>query len=290
MGSSVSKITKPVSSLVGGTLGIATGGMFGAKAVNAGKAFVPDKKVFQQSKAQEAFQARLLAQSLGEGPSTAQQQLKTATDRTLAQQIAMAASTRGNQALAQREAMRNQGAATQEAGAAAANLRAQEMQAAMQAYGDDLERQQTLKVQEQQMKGGSFDLTQGRAFDARKASAANDAALMGGIISGGAQVGAAKATSDKNSKDHIKTQDLAGLVEKIKAYEFEYKTPNGEPYQDGKVVGVMAQDLEKSKLGKSLVSDTPTGKVVDLKKAVPLALASIGELAKKIKELEKRKG
>jgi hypothetical protein len=51
----------------------------------------------------------------------------------------------------------------------------------------------------------------------------------------------------------------------------------------------MAQDLEKSKMGKKMVSDSPEGKMVDLKKAVPATMAAVSEIMKRIKKLESDK-
>jgi hypothetical protein len=50
----------------------------------------------------------------------------------------------------------------------------------------------------------------------------------------------------------------------------------------------MAQDLEKSKAGKSLVMNTPTGKMVDTSQAVMTALAALGHVAKRLDKVEKR--
>lgn len=50
--------------------------------------------------------------------------------------------------------------------------------------------------------------------------------------------------------------------------------------------GVMAQDLEKSHMGQSLVLDTPKGKVVDTKKATMANLAANARLNERINSLE----
>ena len=51
-------------------------------------------------------------------------------------------------------------------------------------------------------------------------------------------------------------------------------------------IGIMAQDLEKSKLGKDAVKDTEIGKVVDYKDLEPKVLASLAALNKRLKKLE----
>ena len=51
-------------------------------------------------------------------------------------------------------------------------------------------------------------------------------------------------------------------------------------------LGVMAQDLEKSKLGKEAVHDADIGKVVDYKDLEPKMLASLAALNQRLKKLE----
>lgn len=98
----------------------------------------------------------------------------------------------------------------------------------------------------------------------------------------------------------------------VKAYEFSYKPPvaarmAGEmasrvnpalapavakmTYQDAREprVGVMAQDLEKSKVGREVVGDTPVGKMLDLNRSVGLSLAGVADLNERIRKLEGQK-
>lgn len=278
MGKAVKSVTKAVAPGLGGITNAITGK--GA----AGNKVTIDRKQFADSQAQQDFNKLLKDRMEGKAPSLAQEQLRQSTDRTMAQQIAAAKSQRGNQALAGREAARLGAAAQQEAAGQGAILRLQEQEAAQQAYGADLERQQQNKIQAELANVGAL-----QNFEARK-SQATQAAQAGqrAMIMEGAK--SAIAASDENLKKNIKKADLSELVDKIKAYKFEYKSPNGESYQDGSVDGVMAQDLEKSKLGKSLVQNTKEGKMVDLKKAVPLMMASVSEIAKEIKKLKEKKG
>lgn len=77
---------------------------------------------------QQALIGQLAQASSGMGPSVAQQQLKTATDRSMASNLAMAA-TAGTPG-AQRAAAFQNAAATQDMAGQSANLRAQEIQSA----------------------------------------------------------------------------------------------------------------------------------------------------------------
>jgi len=248
--------------------------------------YVVNEGGFNDSAQQAAFTEALRQQSLGQGgPTVAQQQLQQATNRNIGQLAGRAAGARGpNQALALREGIRAQASANQEAGAQSALLRAQEMQQAQQSYASDLARQQASKQSLEQLKAGIRGQTQQLQTQANlnKQQGSKD------LINNAAQAGLA-LFSDENMKKNVKKADLQDLAEKIKAVKFEYKQPNGESYQDGTVTGVMAQDLEKSKLGKSMVTENGKGqKMVDLKKAVPVTMAAVSEIMKRLNKLEKK--
>ncbi len=80
-----------------------------------------------------AMMARLGQAAAGVGgPSAAQSQLQSATDQGIRQSMAMAASGRGNPALAQQAAGQQQAQMSQQAAQASASLRAREQQSAQQ--------------------------------------------------------------------------------------------------------------------------------------------------------------
>jgi len=98
--------------------------------------------------------------------------------------------------------------------------------------------------------------------------------------------------SDKNLKKEVKQSKkyVDEMLEKLKPYTFKYKNSK---YGEGDRVGIMAQDLERSKMGKMLVKNTPEGKAIDVKNAVGAVMASqarIMEKLKKLEELQKKKG
>lgn len=97
-----------------------------------------DKQAAMRSN-QQALIEQLQAASRGEGPSAAQAQLKSATDQNLRNALAMAASSRGNPALAAQAAGRERAIISQTAANQSAALRAQEMQAARGLLGDTLQ-------------------------------------------------------------------------------------------------------------------------------------------------------
>jgi len=90
--------------------------------------------------------------------------------------------------------------------------------------------------------------------------------------------------SDENAKKEIEPTDSKSFLDKLKAVEFEFKDPkNGE----GKQLGILAQDLEKAgEVGKSMVIDTPEGKMVDFGKGFGAILAATADLNKRLSQIE----
>lgn len=108
----------------------------------------------------------------------------------------------------------------------------------------------------------------------------------GGMMSSGA--GMAAMMSDENQKSNKKGSDaeIDVMINKLEPKSYDYKNPNIPGTAPGRQYGVMAQDLEKSKAGASIVHDTPQGKMVDSAHGLTLALAAIGHLNDKIKSME----
>lgn len=87
---------------------------------------------------------------------------------------------------------------------------------------------------------------------------------------------AAMYFSDERLKDNIEPisrDEIQEFKESLRALKYAYKDKqNGE----GEWIGVLAQDLEKSELGKTVVvSDEDGHKAIDLKKAVSLLFAIV---------------
>lgn len=92
--------------------------------------------------------------------------------------------------------------------------------------------------------------------------------------------------SDKRVKTDIQnnSKGIEEFLNSLKAYTYRY-------IGDGKVNhGIMAQDLEESEVGKSLVHETDGGKVIDVALSVGAILAAIGELNLRLKKLEVEHG
>lgn len=109
------------------------------------------------------------------------------------------------------------------------------------------------------------------------------------VISGlGQGLAGAGVFSDENTKKNIKDTEgkARDFLEVIKPKIYEYKEEeNGK----GAHLGIIAQDLEKSELGKSMVKETPEGKMVDFGKGFGAVLAAMAEINQKLNELEKKK-
>ena len=120
-------------------------------------------------------------------------------------------------------------------------------------------------------------------------------ALAGGVsgfASTGSPWGAAAGAvsgffSDRDLKKKVRTakpkatrEDVGKLLNTLKAYNYEYKNSK---YGEGRRMGIMAQDLEKTALGKRAVVDTPEGKMIDMGKGLGIALAAQAHLNKQTK-------
>lgn len=104
--------------------------------------------------------------------------------------------------------------------------------------------------------------------------------ISSGIQAAGREAGKSAAASfcDQRLKTNIteiSKEDLSEMKKYLKAYAWNYKS---DEYGSGDWIGVMAQDLEKSKLGKTLVIENENGeKMIDLKKVLSMFLATMAE-------------
>lgn len=93
----------------------------------------------------------------------------------------------------------------------------------------------------------------------------------------GQGAGAAAMFSDERLKTDIEPiahEDLAEMTSHLKAYAFNYKD---DKHGKGRWVGVMAQDLLKSKLGKTLVETDSEGNLqINCNKVMGMFLATMG--------------
>ena len=168
----------------------------------------------------------LQAQASGQAPSLAEAQLKAASDRSLAQQLAAAQSQRGGSASArERQLMRGQAAAGREVAQDAATARMQERQMAQQLLGEQVSQEQQLAdnltqgylsqgfnitqarqqalADYEKLQTNQFLSAQGLTAASFEGAAGRQAGLIGGLLSSGGGIAAA-AVSDKREKKKIK--------------------------------------------------------------------------------------
>lgn len=270
------------------------------------------KQVAASRAASQGLISDLQAQSRGQGPSLADAQLRQAGNRNLAQQLASAASMRGgNPAALQRALVMQQGQQGRDLAEQSAVAKLQERQMAQQGLqGLALGQQQQDLSQVMDPARLRADMERAR-FDAdvarRNAVKQQQNAVLTGILDAGARAGAAMTTggaseagkagtsgmggSDKNMKKDIKSgsKDVKSFLDALSAKSYEYKDTSKPGTAEGPRVGIMAQDLEKSKMGKTLVKDTPDGKMVDTVQGYGAILAAQAELNKRLKALEGKK-
>lgn len=94
-------------------------------------------------------------------------------------------------------------------------------------------------------------------------------------------------TSDERAKTGIAPdrKDTKDFLDSLKAYQYEYKD---QKHGEGPQWSVMAQDLEKTPVGKSAVINTPEGKKVNYARLEAVHLASTAMLNERITKLESK--
>ena len=229
----------------------------------------------QQQAARDAATMRIQEQL------AAREQLGGVLSGTRAQDIGLSQS---QAQLQQQRALANQQAA----------LRAQELKDAQERFltGQitqselfDLERAMQFENLKYQAAMGDRAAVQA-AFESAAKARGN---LLSGIGSTVAAAAAAAPGSDKNMKKNIEEPSkdkMQKFLDALKAYEYEYKEPDMPGAGEGKFISPMAQDMEKSELGKGMVMDTPEGKMVDYGKAGGLMLGVASMLNERMDDLE----
>lgn len=113
----------------------------------------------------------------------------------------------------------------------------------------------------------------------------NQANLLGGLLSTAGQ--AAGMKSDERLKTDITDarREVDEMLDSLLPKAYVYKDSK---HGVGRRVGIMAQDMERSKAGRDIVSDKPDGKELDINKALSAALASSARLNERVRELESK--
>lgn len=160
-----------------------------------------------------------------------------------------------------------------------------------QMYNAGLEQQRFLnEMSKAGATTGAMQNLANQKFGESQAIQSANAAMTGAFIQGGATYMGAK--SDKNVKENIKKVDFKGiegdlknLLDKLESYQYNYKDED----KSEKNIGVMAQDLEKSPLGKKFVKEVDGVKMVDYGKMAGTQLAAIANINKRLSKIEDKK-
>lgn len=98
--------------------------------------------------------------------------------------------------------------------------------------------------------------------------------------------GANEALTSALGKRGPALETLAGAP----AYSYRYKDPSAPGAKPGRMVGPMAQDLERGPLGDSLVMDTPQGKMIDTPRMTMATAAAVSEQQRQLDALRRSLG
>lgn len=243
----------------------------------------------------DAVSRQLLGQTQGQG-LVSTEQLRQGLQQNLAAQQSMAASARPeNQAMAGRTAMI-------QGGRMAAGMSGQAALAALQER--DLAQRLLSQNQQAQLEANlraalESRRTAGQAFgqvEDQRASRFNTISgqptdlQRGGQVAAGAVRGIGSVASwfsDRRLKTDVlpADEDAKEFMDSLKAYRYRYKD---QKHGQGEKLGIMAQDLEKSKMGRRAVRETGEGKAVDLADMASALAAGTANLNKRLALLEKK--
>lgn len=267
----------------------------------------------QQQQAADMMSAAAQGQSpsaaeamLAGGAADMQQRLRNALASSAASQRGLGFGAR--QAAAQQAAAQAAGQMGSQTATQAAQLRANEMAQARQALAQQLAQMRGQDIQGLQLGQQHNELLAAQNRAALEAAIAQaqvnqarhqgDLAAGGDFLSGimggasGLLGGISTLISDERAKESIEDIDdekMRALLGALKAKRYDYRSP-----RDGgkRNVGIVAQDLERSELGRDIVRevDHPDGrrKALDVRRALSAALASAAHLHGRVAALEGR--
>lgn len=125
-----------------------------------------------------------------------------------------------------------------------------------------------------------------RAFEANQNRQNRNFQILGGLIGAGGAVGAA-AASDRKMKKEIKVnKETQAFLNALTDNEYKYKDPTKVGTAPGTQYGPMAQDLAKTKMGKTAVIEGPDGLMIDSSRGFLLALSGLANINQRLSKLE----
>jgi hypothetical protein len=143
----------------------------------------------------------------------------------------------------------------------------------------------------QQARANQTNIENAAAAQQQEAANKGFSSLIGSVGSAMPGIGSllkvGGATSDENAKENIHPADaqIGQFLDKVHAHAFSYKDPEADGA--GQHVGPMAQELEKSQIGRQLVHEDQDGvKKVDYQQGLGAMLAGLAHLHGRMKKLE----
>lgn len=244
----------------------------------------------------------------GSGPNPAQAQYQQNVNQLAAQQAGLLGSQKGISPALQARLIAQQGSSAMQnaAGQGAANLANQQL-GAMTAAGQMANTQAGNQIGQTNANVGAQQGEQQNLLGAQAAYGNQQAGILGNMnqtnsatqiqnskaqqgIFGGLLGGAGGILSDENAKTNIQPADdkIQAFLDAVGAHQYNYKSSvQGNPgTAPGSHVGPMAQELEKSELGKQMVVNTPQGKGVDFERGLGTIVAAQAALNKRLEALE----
>lgn len=211
-----------------------------------------------------------------------QQNAHAALTGALGQGRGMDVSVAGQNAGFQQQAGMQNAGFQQQTGLANAGFQqsANQNNALLQQQGQQNNSQNYLQLLQQL---GNMDANQLTAQNA----ASQNKGMIGPLLSAGGTVGAA-ALSDERAKTGISDADaeIDEMLDALRPKSYVYKD---EKYGAGRRVGIMAQDLAKTRAGGAVASREIDGyRALDVNVGLSAALASAARLNARLRELEKR--
>lgn len=234
------------------------------------------RQVLQQGAQQQAGLAQQAAQARMQEQIAAQQQLAGVLQQARGGDIGLATTQAqlGQEALSQQAQLAQQ--AQMQMNALNAQMAALQVQAAQ---GNQQAAIELEKLKQQGFLGAKGLQTQQQAAGQQ---------FAGGLVSGLAEAGATAFASDSRLKTDIKnaSKDLREFMAAARGHKYKYKN---EMHGKGSQYSPMAQDLEKTKIGKSMVVKDNKGiRYVDYGKGFGAMVSAMNDLHTRLQKIESK--
>jgi hypothetical protein len=131
---------------------------------------------------------------------------------------------------------------------------------------------------------------QGLFSSSQQIGAAPGTFVSGMAGAGGSAMGSGMMASDEDCKENVRdgSKDIQGFLDSLQPHTYEYKPEMKASLLggEGEFTSPMAQELEETPVGASMVEETPDGKAVDYGKGFGALAAGLGNLNNRLKMLE----